>query len=289
MVSGAAAPAVSVIISTYNWSTVLPYSIGSVLDQTFRDFEVLVIGDNCTDDSAEVVAAIGDERVRWHNLDVHIGHQSGPNNEGIRLARGSVIAYLGHDDLWLPHHLETLVGAIGAGASMACARTLFVPPDAPPTVIPSRWVRYQPGAWIVPTSFAHKRAAALDVGGWRNPRETGTMDPEADLCARVAAQHGSLVFVRSLTSVKLPAASRRDVYRLRPHSEQAEWLARIRGTTEPERALRSLARRERPSDVLHALRGRLRLRSRFGLPIPTPAATAEERRRERRLYKGLDA
>ena len=85
-------PRVSVIMATYNWSTVLPYSIGSVLDQTFRDFELLVIGDDCTDDSEAVVVAIGDARVRWINLPARAGHQFGPNNEGLRQAAGDVIA-----------------------------------------------------------------------------------------------------------------------------------------------------------------------------------------------------
>jgi len=64
----AAAPSVSVIISTYNWSSVLPCAIGSVLNQAFQDFEILVVGDGCTDDSGDVVAGIGDRRVRWINL-----------------------------------------------------------------------------------------------------------------------------------------------------------------------------------------------------------------------------
>jgi cellulose synthase/poly-beta-1,6-N-acetylglucosamine synthase-like glycosyltransferase len=68
-------PRVSVIIATYNWSSVLPYSIGSVLQQTMEDFEILVVGDRCTDDSEAVVAAIGDPRIRWINLpanaDIH--------------------------------------------------------------------------------------------------------------------------------------------------------------------------------------------------------------------------
>ena len=85
-------PPVTIIIPTYNWSSVLPYSIGSALQQTFSDFELLVIGDGCTDDSESVVKAIGDERVRWINLPINTGHQSEPNNEGLRQACGEFIA-----------------------------------------------------------------------------------------------------------------------------------------------------------------------------------------------------
>jgi GT2 family glycosyltransferase len=82
-------PRVTVIIPTYNWSSVLPYSIGSALRQSFTDLEVLVIGDGCSDDSEQVVAAIGDPRVRWINLPANSGHQSAPNNEGLLQAQGS--------------------------------------------------------------------------------------------------------------------------------------------------------------------------------------------------------
>src|SRR5438046_5361757 len=82
-----AMPRVTVIIATYNRSNVLPYSIGSVLRQSFHDFELLVVGDGCTDDSESVVAAMGDPRVRWISLPANTGHQSGPNNEGLHQAR----------------------------------------------------------------------------------------------------------------------------------------------------------------------------------------------------------
>src|SRR5580698_4528947 len=111
-------PRVTVIIPTYNYAEVLPYSIGSVLRQTFTDFELLVIGDHCTDASESVVSAVADERVRWINLKSNVGHQSGPNNEGLNQARGELIAYLGHDDLWLPHHLELLLKTIDSGVDL---------------------------------------------------------------------------------------------------------------------------------------------------------------------------
>src|SRR4051812_6823095 len=80
-------PRVTVIIATYNWSTVLPYAIHSVLAQTMSDFELLVVGDGCTDDSEQVVAAIKDPRVRWINLPANTGHQAGPNNRGLPATR----------------------------------------------------------------------------------------------------------------------------------------------------------------------------------------------------------
>src|ERR1041385_1945984 len=101
-------PRVSVIIPTYNWSSVLRYSIRSALWQTMQDFELIVVGDGCTDDSAEVVASFQDPRVSWHNLPSNCGSQSIPNNKGLELARGQYVAYLGHDDIWLPQHLEIL-------------------------------------------------------------------------------------------------------------------------------------------------------------------------------------
>lgn len=94
------APRVTVIIATYNWSSVLQHSIGSVLRQTFTDFELLVGGDGCTDDSEAVVAAINDRRVRWINLPSNTRHQSGPNNEGLRQARGEIVQEIPYT--WIP-------------------------------------------------------------------------------------------------------------------------------------------------------------------------------------------
>ena len=103
------APLVSVITATYNWSSVLRYAIESVLWQTLQNFEMLIIGDGCTDDSSGVVASFQDRRLRWHNLPVNSGHQSEPNNAGLAMACGKYVAYLGHDDLWYPTHLASLV------------------------------------------------------------------------------------------------------------------------------------------------------------------------------------
>jgi len=105
-------PLVSVIIPTFNRSNVLRMAIHSVLWQTEQDFELLVVGDGCTDDSEAVTNDFGDARIRWHNLPSNSGHQSAPVNAGLAMSRGRYIAFLGHDDIWHPDHLRTLLRAI---------------------------------------------------------------------------------------------------------------------------------------------------------------------------------
>src|SRR5688572_8257735 len=75
-------PSISVVIATYNRSRMLAYAIESVLRQTFTDWELIVVGDACTDDTAEVVAryVAADPRVRFVNLERNWGEQSAPNN-----------------------------------------------------------------------------------------------------------------------------------------------------------------------------------------------------------------
>jgi len=221
----AVSPRVSVIIATYNWSSVLPYSIGSVLGQTMTDFELLVVGDGCTDDSEQVVAAIGDPRVRWINLPENTKHQSGPNNEGLRQARGEFIAYLGHDDLWLPHHLEAHLAAIEkSGAAMTHSLLVRIDPDdgEPWAVLPQP----KDGAWGPPSCTVHRRSVTEAIGGWRDYREI-VEPPEIDLWRRARDAGFTFAFVPRLTVIKFPASLRRDVYRIRPCHEQAAWSARI--------------------------------------------------------------
>lgn len=217
-------PRVTVIIATYNWSSVLRCAIASVLRQTFTDFELLVVGDGCTDDSADVVAGTGDARVHWINLPANTGHQSGPNNEGLRRARGEIVAYLGHDDLWLPHHLASVVGALDRTSSdLAYALAVFVSGEG------GMWAtvpRPQEGRFSAPLSMAHRKRVTDEMGGWRHYRDL-IDPPDTELWRRAQARGYTLTFVPRLTGLKFPAYLRRGVYRTRPAHQQEAWLARI--------------------------------------------------------------
>lgn len=102
----ARAPAVSVVISAYNAAWCVRKAIGSVLTQTFSDFELLVVDDGSTDDTAAVLSSYGGALrvIRQRN-----GGLSSARNAGIRESRGEFVAFLDADDWWLPGKLARQV------------------------------------------------------------------------------------------------------------------------------------------------------------------------------------
>ncbi len=104
-------PSVSVILPTYNRASLLPESIGSVLAQTYSDFELLVVDDGSTDDTREVVAAIDDKRTRYVGLKRNAG-QAAARNVGIKEAKADLIAFQDSDDLWMPEKLDLQISAL---------------------------------------------------------------------------------------------------------------------------------------------------------------------------------
>jgi glycosyltransferase involved in cell wall biosynthesis len=97
---------VTIIIATYNRPEVLEMAIYSVIQQTFNEWSLLVIGDQCDDRTRHVVEKYDDKRINYINLSERFGEQSGPNSIGIALAKTKYIAFLNHDDIWLPDHLK---------------------------------------------------------------------------------------------------------------------------------------------------------------------------------------
>lgn len=98
-------PFFSIILPAYNRANWLKFSIKSVLNQSFTDFELIIIDDGSTDETKNVVASFKDERIRY----VYQENQERciARNNGIILAQGNFICFLDSDDRYLPWHLET--------------------------------------------------------------------------------------------------------------------------------------------------------------------------------------
>ena len=95
------APTVSVIIATYNRARLIGEAIQSVLNQTFRDFELIIIDDASTDKTEEIVNGSDDKRLKYIRFKKNTGGCLAPRNTGLEAARGEYIACLDDDDVWL--------------------------------------------------------------------------------------------------------------------------------------------------------------------------------------------
>lgn len=98
------APYFSIVIPTYNRARLIRQTIDSVLAQEDRDFEVLVVDDGSTDDTAAVVRAIRDERVTYYGKEN--AERGAARNYGAQRARGRYVNFFDSDDLLYPNHLR---------------------------------------------------------------------------------------------------------------------------------------------------------------------------------------
>jgi glycosyltransferase involved in cell wall biosynthesis len=221
-----ATPRVSVIIATFNRAEMLRCAIQSVLAQELADIEVLVIGDRCTDDSEEVVAQFNDPRVHWRNRTENCGSQWGPNNDGIAIARAPYIAFLGHDDLWFPWHLTTLLPLVDAGADLAHPMVGILSPDRFVGIVsgPLEGETYATSS-VPPSGWLVRKSVLQVLGGFRDRRQL-TKGTDDDLLARMHRAGYRFVAAPRLSVLKFPSHFWR-AYAADAAVPQKQWLASI--------------------------------------------------------------
>src|SRR5438128_160825 len=100
-------PLVSIIMPTYNAGRFIGRAIQSVLEQTYPNWELIIVDDASSDETTSVVQSFKDSRIRYHKAE-RIGHPAGVRNTGLRMAQGEFIAFLDSDDLYFPESLEKL-------------------------------------------------------------------------------------------------------------------------------------------------------------------------------------
>jgi glycosyltransferase involved in cell wall biosynthesis len=111
-----ASPSVSVVIPLYNTERYIAESVGSVLAQTFTDFELIVIDDGSSDRGPEIARSFKDPRVRVITQDNR--GLAGARNSGIRAARAPLVGLLDADDIWHPEKLSRHVAHLAANAEI---------------------------------------------------------------------------------------------------------------------------------------------------------------------------
>lgn len=172
---------VSVIIPTYNRADYLPQALQSVFDQTLDPFEVIVVDDGSTDNTADVVRAF-EPRVRYfrhqHNKGI-----SAARNSGLEAARGEVVAWLDADDLWEPDFLATVIPLLVADEGLDGVYTGLVRIDAAGNILPQFSQRVVPPADLFSSLIENCfiQTSTL-VTRKRCFEQAGDFDPQFGIC-----------------------------------------------------------------------------------------------------------
>ena len=174
-------PEISVIIPVYNGGAYIEPAIASVVAQTLQPLELIVVDDGSTDGSAERVAAI---ETPFPKTILHQANkfQSAARNLAAKHARGKFLAFLDHDDIWYPEHLEMLVAPLVADERYGWSYCDIDEIDASGRLVALNMLgKLDPGVqhpktsifnmlgadmYIFPSAAVVRRDAMLQVGGF---------------------------------------------------------------------------------------------------------------------------
>ena len=96
---------VSVVVPTYNRAHLIGETIQSVIDQTYSNWELIIVDDGSEDDTKNIIDKFADKRIHYFAID-HCGIFGKVRNVGMQRANGDLIAFLDSDDLWKPNKLS---------------------------------------------------------------------------------------------------------------------------------------------------------------------------------------
>lgn len=205
------------MIATHKRIDALRCTLQSVVLQRHHDWTALVIGDQCGPETGTMIRALGDPRIRYYNLPVRCGEQSGPNSFGLSLASGSYVSFLNHDDLLLRDHLTHGIERIASTGSdffigkfanatelrddddgrVAPVFTGTLPrtEDLTTMMIPEPW-QFEPSSlWLVRTPYAK------EVGSWKSARSIWRT-PLRDWLLRAWRKGGKFCFGERITGAR---------------------------------------------------------------------------------------
>ncbi|WP_025628719.1 glycosyltransferase family 2 protein [Vibrio parahaemolyticus] len=112
---------VSIIMPVYNGEKTILCAIESVMQQSYSNWELIIVDDCSLDKTYSKVSSIIDDRVRFFQLEANTGSPALPRNFGLSKCKGKYVAFLDADDLWEPEKLELQVDILEKGYNVVCS------------------------------------------------------------------------------------------------------------------------------------------------------------------------
>ena len=236
-------PKVSVIMSVYNGEKYLREAIESILNQTFTDFEFIIVNDGSTDNSLEIIQSYNDERIRIINNEKNIGLTKSLN-KALKQAKGEYIARQDADDISLPNRFEEQMGYFEEHQEVVLLGTTVYLIDENGKIVGKRIVLAKPTIKDIfkENHFNHgsvmfKKEIVNQLGGYN---ELIRYSQDYELWLRIAKSYE----VRNLTQL---------LYKLRSHDENIRLTNWEESTLYNSLVLRSV-RGELDEEVLNAIK-----------------------------------
>lgn len=129
----------TVLLNNYNYSRYVSTSIQSVLNQTYPNFELIIVDDGSTDHSRDIISAFTDPRIRVHFKPN--GGQGSAFQDGIHLSTGDYIAFLDSDDVWLNNKLESCFATLSAEPNITLYNNAYLHLSSDGDILPDQTVK----------------------------------------------------------------------------------------------------------------------------------------------------
>ena len=205
-----AEPLVSICVSTYNRPELLvSRCIRSLLEQTYKKIEIIVVGDNSSDSVVAAVESVNDPRLRFVNLPVRGSYPSlpqlqwcvagtAPDNQSLAMINGDYVTHLDDDDEHLPTRIETLVNfARETAADVVWHPFWIVRSDGPTTLVEAEQFQYGQvtngsvfyRSWFAQIPYDIKAYVLREPGDWNRFRKFRYVRPMMARCPEALLRH----------------------------------------------------------------------------------------------------
>lgn len=196
-------PLVSVVIPTYNHAAFLRTALQSVVDQTYKNLEILIVNNNSTDETEAIVLSFNKKNISLFNFHNN-GIIAAARNHGIQHATGEFIAFLDSDDIWYPTKIEDCIHALETGADIACHGEFWVMHNGNRREVmygPAKNATYKKllhrGNCISTSTVVVRKSILQEVKGFSERKDFVTTE-DYDCWMRIAQATRRFVFVRKI-------------------------------------------------------------------------------------------
>ncbi len=215
--SGSEKGLVSIIIPTYNRGYIIADALNSVLNQSYRNIEVIVVDDASSDGTEELVKSFGDGRISYIRHDANRG-EAGATNTGILRSRGEFITFLDSDDEIFPEKISRQVGIMEDEPGLgACFTSVLEPGD---NGVDRVWVPFNPPESFCNVSGMYRRKTFMRA--W-------LLDEKLELCSdvEISVRLYRECEVKTVEDVLMRRKRSPDSKSLRPGSRDAKYRSYV--------------------------------------------------------------